>query len=326
LEIDPDVAEALKAATSERAGPMPAMLRLHAGGRPLLALAVPASRPATMVALPGGGGRPDLSVLRHITAVVALEIEKEKAERERRRRLGAELLAGLVDGRLPAETAAQLLAERDLGEEPRVLAVCVADGGEARHSDLHLRLEDRGVPHLLLKRDPLLTTLLPDTPEALAGFRAEIDTAVPVGLSDSLGRATRVPDAQREAQWALQSANAGGRAIVRYGEDTALSPFLPRSLSEAERAVRHVLGPLFDYDASHDAHLVESLLAFLSHNRSWQRAAADLHVHKQTLVYRMRRVEELSGKKLDRTEDVAELWLALKAAEASGLSQPGRRA
>jgi purine catabolism regulator len=64
---------------------------------------------------------------------------------------------------------------------------------------------------------------------------------------------------------------------------------------------------------------MESLRVFLAHNRSWQKAATALHVHKQTLVYRMRRVEELSGRKLDRTGDVSELWFALRAAEVSGL-------
>ncbi len=279
---------------------MPALLRLQVGVRSLRALAVPASRPATMVVLTEREGWPDLSVLRHTTAVVALEIEKEKAERERRRRLGAELMAGLVDSRIPAETAAQLLAERGLGEEPRIIAACGVDDGEAEHSDLHFRLEDRGIPHLLLRRAPLLTALLPATPEALDGFRAEIATSVPVGLSDLLGRTTRAPDATREAQWALQSARASGNPVVRYGEDAALSPFLPRSLSEAESAVRHVLGTLLDYDAAHDAHLVDSLKVFLRHNRSWQKAAANLHVHKQTLVYRMRRVEELSACLLTR--------------------------
>ncbi len=80
-----------------------------------------------------------------------------------------------------------------------------------------------------------------------------------------------------------------------------------------------MLGPVLVYDASHDARLVESLRVFLEHNRSWQKAATALHVHKQTLVYRMRRVEELSGRKLNRTGDVCELWLALRAADASGL-------
>jgi purine catabolism regulator len=61
------------------------------------------------------------------------------------------------------------------------------------------------------------------------------------------------------------------------------------------------------------------LASFLAQDRSWQRAAKGLHIHKQTLVYRMRRVEELTGRRLSRTEDVAELWFALKTAEASGV-------
>lgn len=319
-KVPGEISEALKAASARREEPMPAVLRLRVGERSVMALAVPASRPALLVALPWGEDRPDLSVLRHVAAVAALEIEKEKAERERRRRLGAELLAGIVDGRLPAESAAQLLAERGLGEEPRLLAACNVDGGEGQHSDLHLRLEDRGIPHLLLRRTPLLVTLLPGSPEALGGFREEVDSSVPIGLSDPLGRTTRAPDALREARWALEGARAAGKPLARYGED-ALSPFLPRSLSEAQRAAEHVLGPLLDYDASHDARLLESLEAFLAHNRSWQRAARALHVHKQTLVYRMRRVEELTGRRLDRTQDVAELWLALRSAEASGRSR-----
>lgn len=319
------IVPALEEARSGRDEPLPAVLRFQAGSRSLMAVAVPASRPATMITLPEGEEKPDLSVLRHVASVAALEIEKEHAEREKRRRLGSELLAGLVDGRLPAESAAQPLADRNLGEEPRVLAACAIDEGEGEHSDLHLRLEDRGVPHLLLRRAPLLTALLPDTPEALAGLREEIDPALPIGLSDPLGRVARAPDAQREARWAMESARAVGKPFVRYGEDAALSPFLPRSLSEAERAVRQVLGPLLDYDAAHRACLVRSLRVFLSHNRSWQKAAADLHVHKQTLVYRMRRVEELLGKRLDRTQDVAELWLALEAAETTGHLTPASR-
>jgi purine catabolism regulator len=75
-----------------------------------------------------------------------------------------------------------------------------------------------------------------------------------------------------------------------------------------------VLGALLDYDRTHDAELVKSLRVFLSNNRSWKNSAAELHIHKQTLVYRMRRVEELTGRRLDDTGDVAELWFALIAA------------
>jgi purine catabolism regulator len=42
-------------------------------------------------------------------------------------------------------------------------------------------------------------------------------------------------------------------------------------------------------------------------------------VHRQTLVYRIERVEQLTGRQLQSTADVAELWLALQAAMACGL-------
>jgi purine catabolism regulator len=83
-----------------------------------------------------------------------------------------------------------------------------------------------------------------------------------------------------------------------------------------------VLGALLAYDAAHDSRLVQSLRVFLEENRSWQRAAARLIIHKQTLVYRMERVEQITGRRLDRIADVTELWLALQAAAAAGLLDP----
>jgi purine catabolism regulator len=314
------MASALTGEMARRDTPMPAVLRLSAGPKPVVALFVPASRPAALVAVARSEQPPDLSVLRHITTVAALEVQKLTADYERRRRLGAELLAGLIDSRMTADSATHLLAERGLAEEPRVLAACSGDGGAGELSDLHLRLEDRGIPHLLLRRTPVLTALLPDTPEVVEAFREEIDPAFPTGLSDPVGSVSRVPDAYREAQWALQDAKATGKPVARYGEDSPHSPFMPRSLSESQRAVEHVLGPIIDYDATHGSRLLVSLETWLSYDRSWQKAAVALHVHRQTLVYRMRRVEELTGRRLNSSKDLAELWLALQAAEASGLT------
>ena len=48
-------------------------------------------------------------------------------------------------------------------------------------------------------------------------------------------------------------------------------------------------------------------------DRSWQRAAPALHIHKQTLGYRIRRIEQITGRGLTRTEDIAEWWIALRA-------------
>jgi purine catabolism regulator len=80
-----------------------------------------------------------------------------------------------------------------------------------------------------------------------------------------------------------------------------------------------VLGQLLDYDEAHRSDLVATLRTFLEENRSWQRTSTRLHVHKQTLVYRVSRIETLTGRSLSDTGDVAELWLALQAAAASAL-------
>ena len=317
-EVPAELSAALKEEMARRSEPMPAILRLSSSPGSA-AFLVPASRPAALVAAARGEEMPDLSILHHVTAVATLEVEKLVAEYERRRRLGSELLAGMVDGRIAADSAAHLISERKISEQTAILACCTGEGQTGEHSDLHVRLELRGVPHLLLRRAPLLTALIPDTPEAVSAFREEMDSSFPIGLSDPIGNVSRAPDAHREAQWALRGAQSTGEPVARYGQNSALSPFLPRNLSEAESAVQQVLGDLIAYDETHDSRLVESLRTFLEHNRSWRKAAESLRIHKQTLVYRMRRAAEITGRRLDQTQDVAELWLALQAAEASSL-------
>lgn len=319
------VVEQLAAALASRPAPRPAVLRLQLNGHPAVSLAVPASRDATLIAAARGQAPADLFVLRHVTMIVALEIERATAEHERRRRLGAELLAHLVDRRMDPDAAMQMLPDFALAVGPWVIAAWTLDAASAQQADLHLRLADRGIPHLLLRRLTTQLALLPDTAAAVDGLREELGDTVAVGLSDRLERPGRAPEAAREAHWALAAAEAAGSGMVRYGEVALASPFMPRTLADAERAVNQILGPLLAYDAAHESDLVPSLWVFLSCNRSWQRAAARLHIHKQTLVYRMRRVEELSGRRLDRTDHVAELWLALMAARVTGdLSPSGR--
>ncbi|WP_432103545.1 helix-turn-helix domain-containing protein [Streptomyces sp. bgisy091] len=69
------------------------------------------------------------------------------------------------------------------------------------------------------------------------------------------------------------------------------------------------------YDEQHGTDAANSLEAFLRCRRSWQRTAAALNAHKQTVMYRMRRVEQITGRVLAQTSDLADLWLALQAGE-----------
>jgi PucR family transcriptional regulator, purine catabolism regulatory protein len=299
----------ISAKLSDGSFPGPAVVRVSDGPRHVVALAVPASRPAALVAKSKSQDPPDLFILRHVAAVAAMEVEKLRASRESKRRLGAELLADLIEKRLDDDVAERHLRRRGLEVKPWVVAAFASEAAGV-DSDLHLRLEERGVPHLLSKRTEASVVLMAHVDQGIQTLAQEVGS--PVGLSDPLTTASSVADAHREAVWALRGAKSTGSTIVRYGEDAA-SPFLPRDRKESRAIVRHILGPLLEYDAEHDAPLVTSLRIYLARNRSLKETSEALHVHKQTVVYRMRRVEELTGRRLGHIEDIVDLWLALRA-------------
>lgn len=311
LRLDATARARIAEMLSDRPFPGPSVVRVPFGQRHMVALTVPASRPAALVAMSKTRDPPDLFVLRHVAAVAAMEVEKLRASRERSRRSGAELLADLLSNRHDEDVAGRLLAERGLAEAPWVLAAFA--GAEASvHSELHHRLEERGVPHLLGRRAGVFIALLPHDDREIQILAQEV--ASPVGLSNPMSSVSRVADARPEAVWALQGTRVTGSTIVRFGEDAA-SPFLPRNPDESHAIVHHVLGPLLQYDAEHDAPLVASLRTYLACGRSPKETSEALHVHKQTVIYRMRRVEELTGRRLGRTEDLVNFWLALRALE-----------
>lgn len=304
-------------ALSEAAWPLPALLRVPLAGEGTTALVVPvpSRREAVLVAVPRSARKLDLAILQHVATIAALQVERDTAEREERRRVGAETLALLIDGQLDSATARHQLSTQGLGDGPLVVAACDAGEGSGVGA-LHHRLADDAVPHLLLSRGEVLLVLMTDDAVALERLRAALGDDVRVGLCDAFAEPARAADAARQARWALQAAASQRSPLVRYGNSAPL--FMPRTISELENAVGAVLGILIDYDRSHGTDLVESLRTFLQHNRSWQRAAGEMFIHKQTLVYRMKRVEELTGRKLDDTASVAELWLALRAMELGG--------
>ena len=85
-----------------------------------------------------------------------------------------------------------------------------------------------------------------------------------------------------------------------------------------------MLGKLQDYDEQNSSDLVKSLSCFLEANGHWGDAAEKLYVHRHTLRYRMKRVEEITGRDLDQSQDRMEFWLALKAKELIDQAKTGK--
>jgi PucR family transcriptional regulator, purine catabolism regulatory protein len=86
-----------------------------------------------------------------------------------------------------------------------------------------------------------------------------------------------------------------------------------RDPEEARVVVDRVLGRLIAYDAKHASDMVSTLDTYLRCERSWLRTAKELGIHRQTVVYRIQRVEEITSRKVTDTATLAEFWLALRA-------------
>ena len=121
--------------------------------------------------------------------------------------------------------------------------------------------------------------------------------------------------ARREAQWALDRAVEAGRDVVSYGDDRT-ERWLTSDTADLRALVEQVLGAVISYDSAHASDLVTSVRVWLEHDRQTERAAAALHIHPNTLLYRVRRFERISGRPLTSTESLAEVWLALRATAA----------
>ncbi|HYN74660.1 MAG TPA: PucR family transcriptional regulator [Candidatus Limnocylindria bacterium] len=157
-----------------------------------------------------------------------------------------------------------------------------------------------------VRLDDEVVLLLPDTP----ADRAAAASAVGDRRAGGSGRTSLsgVADAWRDAGRALGMARAPG---VVWHDDVGNEGLLGVIDPGAGRVFADsLLAPL---DATGGkADLLASTRAWLAHHGQWDVAAHELGVHRHTLRYRMRRVEELLGRSLDDADLRAELWFALE--------------
>ncbi|MEZ3179066.1 PucR family transcriptional regulator ligand-binding domain-containing protein [Streptomyces pimonensis] len=141
------------------------------------------------------------------------------------------------------------------------------------------------------------------------------DGRLTLGVSATVHSAEGLRGALEEARHARRVAAARqGRVCAAGHQELAshvlLLPFVPDDVRRAFTA--RLLGPLRDYDRRHRAELITTLEAFLDCDGSWTRCASRLHLHVNTLRYRVGRIEQLTGRDLSRLEDKLDFFLALR--------------
>jgi DNA-binding PucR family transcriptional regulator len=179
----------------------------------------------------------------------------------------------------------------------------------------------------------------PDAPRAGAGpaahvFAARLRDAQPVlesdrsriklaiGISAPAEGVAALSGALHEAQSARRLATIRAAAaaapmpavyVVTSDEVASHELLLASVPGSVLRSFRdRLLGPLLAYDERHRAELLPTLREFLACSGSWNACAARMYVHVNTVRYRIRRIEELTGRDLSCLDDQVDFFLALR--------------
>ena len=296
---------------------------------------------AWLVAIKDAGPLSDFDrlTLHQAVTIVALELLRARVAGETERRLAGDVLEAIASGELSGPDVARRL--RPFGLSERVAAIVMRPSTERRTGSgpdlvegvLWSALREDAMPALVASVGSLGCALVPGASDedllelaqrVLMATDGELRGQVWVGI----GRAVPAVDARRsfhEARCALEALALG----VAPSDGNGSAPDRPRvatykdlgsfqlllSLQDDE-ALRlfcdSILGPIEASEGPYGGELMRSLEAFIEENGQWERAARRLYCHRHTLRYRIRRVEELTGRNLSTARDRIEFWLALR--------------
>ena len=149
------------------------------------------------------------------------------------------------------------------------------------------------------------------------------NVSVTVGVGRDYASIAGIPDAFRQAELAarLGAALWGGNRAVHYG-DLGVHRVL-FAMQEHEEMITPALQRLIDHDARHHTDYVGTLAAYLACMGRLPATAARLTIHRNTLDYRMKRIQALAGESLDDPNSRLALELGIRLLELRrGADQP----
>jgi hypothetical protein len=160
----------------------------------------------------------------------------------------------------------------------------------------------------------LCAARLRDAEQVLEADRSRLRLSV--GISAQAAGVAALSGALHEAGSARRLAAVRGTttiSVVTSDEVASHELLLAAVPGSVLRSFRdRLIGPLVSYDQRHRAELLPTLREFLSCSGSWNVCAARMCVHVNTVRYRIRRIEELTGRNLSCLDDQVDFFLALR--------------
>lgn len=260
-------------------------------------------------ATPGG-----LAALQHVSSLAALDAIDDQRRREAVHRQGSALLSSALNEDAKSEGLEARFMEAGLDPSRGMRFLAFEESlGEGTETETGVRdwLADRDIPHLLLKRDSPLAVVgcSDDEIRSLAA-----DLGIVLGVSSQSHELRELPRIQRQALWSLSLAEESSEGCVVLAEQQlGLARWLNPDVETMTHLADGALRPIVQHDDEHGTELLHTLSEYFRHQGRLRPTAARLFVHEHTLSYRLKRIEQLTGRSLKSYRDAFELWLALEA-------------
>jgi purine catabolism regulator len=274
--------------------------------------------------------------LRYAGIAAAIELLHRRAAAEAEARVHGDFLWELAAGELPrSELAAKasllgypirqqyrVLLGRDESDERNAIDEVVRQARRLGSADRVLAGGCSDQALVLVPADP--PSLL--EPAQLAKLTTEQlpSRSVSWGIAEGTCGLLDLASGARQARRALEV----GRALRGPGnvaDGTELQPFLMMwtlaSDDEASKAVTGLLGPLLRYDGDGTRELLRTLRVYLEENGNTSSAARRLVLNRHSLIYRLRKIESLTGRDLSDHDDRFAFELSLRLHELSDSSR-----
>ncbi|MFD7159374.1 PucR family transcriptional regulator [Kribbella sp. NPDC059898] len=161
---------------------------------------------------------------------------------------------------------------------------------------------------------------VPDDPAPLLALLRDAATAR-TGISPPYDSPAETPRALQLARTALVTLPVG-TAEVQVFDSSPLAGMMAMDPREGRRIAQQVFGPVLTLPAEDRAVLLDTFDAHLDHGGSAEAAGAALHCHPNTIRYRLRRLQELTGRSLTDPRQASELAAAAYAVRLLPLTTP----
>lgn len=267
-------------------------------------------------------------------AACALDMAKAKAVSEAKKALRGDFLEGILAGTIPPKEVERLSARLDHNTaNPHAIMIFkwqTASNVSLRRIEttlnwllstnnqptlVHLYGEDHVAVFQSLRNGEEISAAQ-DVARRLRGqLKSDYpDMQLVGGMGSIAHNLNDWPTAHSEA---IQAANVGVRLnLDELVEYSSLGVY--RLLSQLDNVpsvqsfADQVIGPLIDYDRQHRSNLTETIGEYFNHHGNVSQTAEALFIHRNTLLYRLERIQDLTGHDLNQADMRLALQLALK--------------